>query len=112
MYSGFGCQQTSCSSCKYATSEKIYLSTAKFPPIIEDIRIEVSPHFTFHDIEKEIKDASDLVKDVSLLDVYKNKKTFRITYLNRKRNLTNEDVTPVREKIQRLLEKEFKAVIG
>ena len=97
---------------KHTTSKKIYVEPAKFPPIIEDVRVEIAPHYTFHEIESEIKKVSALVYDVALLDVYENKKTFRITFLDRKRNLSNEDILPIRNDIYKTLESEFKAIVG
>ena len=97
---------------KHVTAKKIYKPSAKFPPVIEDIRVEVQPHHTFNELSDAIIKASDLVYDVSLLDIYENKKTFRVTFLNKTRNLTNEEIAPVREKIYKLLEDNFAAKIG
>ena len=97
---------------KYVSAQKIYIERAKFPPIIEDVRIESPAHYSFQKIEKAIKDVSELVYDVALLDVYENKKTFRITYLNRSKTLTNDDINPVREMINASLISKFKAKIG
>ncbi|MDO8269736.1 MAG: phenylalanine--tRNA ligase subunit beta [Candidatus Levybacteria bacterium] len=96
----------------FASDRKIYKEPAKYPPIIEDVRIEISTVYTFSEIEKAIKDASSLVHGVALLDVYKNKKTFRINFLDRTKNLTNEDIEPVRRAIFKTLEKNFSAKIG
>lgn len=97
---------------KHATAAKKYIEPAKFPPIIEDVRIEIAPHYPFAKVAKSIQETSPLVYDVVLLDVYNDKKTFRITFLDRTRNLTNEDIGPIREKIFSLLVQNFKAKIG
>lgn len=97
---------------KHATSHKKYKEPTKFPPAIEDIRIEVSPHYTFKEISDIISSQDERVGDVKLLDVYQNKKTFRVIFLDRTKNLTTEEITPMREKIYKALEKEFKAKIG
>lgn len=96
----------------YATTEKKYMEPSKFPESIEDVRVQIPPHYTFHEIENEIEKIDERVKNVSLLDVYENKKTFRITYLDRTKNLTNEELTKIREKIYKILETKFKATIG
>jgi len=93
-----------------ASPEKNYIQPAKFPPIIEDVRIELASHYGFTKIEKAIKGVSELVH--SLLEVYENKKTFRITYLNRKANLKNDEITPIRQKVEDILTSKFKAKIG
>lgn len=97
---------------KYATSHKKYKEPTKFPPAIEDVRIEASPHYTFKEIADIISSQDDRVKEVSLLDVYQSKKTFRIVFMDRTKNLTAEDITPMREKIYKALEDNFKAKIG
>jgi len=97
---------------KSASLKKVYVVPNKFPPIIEDVRIEIDQQYTFAQITDSVKEVSSLVRDVSLLDVYQSKKTFRITYIDKKRNLTNEDIAPVREKIIKTLEKKFKAIAG
>ena len=97
---------------KSATNQRIYIEGAKFPPIVEDVRVEIPAHFSFDKIEKTIKSVSDIVEDVTLLDVYQNKKTFRITYRSRERNLTNEDILPIRKDIESILTSEFKALLG
>lgn len=96
----------------FASAKKVYKEPSKFPPIIEDVRVEIPAHYGFQKIVKAIKEVNDLVHDVSLLDVYGTKKTFRITYLNRMANLTNEDITPLREEIYSILTTKFKAKIG
>lgn len=96
----------------HASAKKIYKEPAKFPPIIEDVRVEIPAHYGFSKIVKAIKEVDELVHDVSLLDVYGNKKTFRITYLNRAANLTNENIAPVRDAINTTLTTKFKARIG
>lgn len=95
-----------------ASLSKKYIEPPKFPPIIEDVRVEIAPHYNFSKIEKAIKEVSELIADVSLLDIYKNKKTFRIIFQSRTQNLTNEDIAPVREDIYKTLKTKFKAVIG
>lgn len=97
---------------KHANAKKKYKQPAKFPPIIEDVRVEMAPHYHFSKIEKAIKEVSDLVHDVSILDVYKNKKTFRITYLDRSKSLTTEDIAPIRAKIENVFTSQFKATLG
>jgi phenylalanyl-tRNA synthetase beta subunit len=95
-----------------ATAKKTYKEPAKFPPVIEDVRVEIPAHYGFLKIVKAIKEVDNLIHDVSLFDVYGTKKTFRITYLNRLANLTNEEITPIRERIYTVLMTKFKAKIG
>lgn len=89
--------------------EKKFWPVPKYPPIIEDLRFEIDPKISYEKIIGTIKKQSGLVKDVSLLDVYQNKKTFRILYQSNERNLTNEETSRIREKIISALKKEFRA---
>ncbi len=94
---------------KNASSAKIYKPKSIFPEAIEDLRFEIDPKVTYEKIVKTIKEQSELITDVSLLDIYQNKKTFRIVYQSNEKNLTAEDITPIREKIISSLKKSFKA---
>ena len=87
---------------------KKYKPIPKYPPIIEDLAIEVSEKITVGDTIEEIKKQSPLITQVSLLDVFENSKTFHIVYQHRERNLTNEEVSKIREKILEALRKKFK----
>ncbi len=93
----------------HATLAKIYTPPSKFPEAQEDLRFEIDEEVAYDKIVKTIKEQSELVKHVELLDVYKNKKTFRIIYQAKNRNLTNEDLTELREKITSSLKSKFKA---
>lgn len=97
---------------KHASSHKAYKPINKFPPVIEDVRLEVDPNVTFKEITDTIASLDPLISQVSLLDVYKDKKTFRITYLSKKKSLTNEEIAPIRKKIESTLSKKFGALIA
>lgn len=97
---------------KYVSLKKVYKPIPKFPPIIEDIRLSLNPKVTYEEITSLIKETSKLVVDVSLLDVYEGKKTFRITYQHPDKNLTTEEVAKIREKIITVLEKELDVKIS
>lgn len=77
-------------------SKIIYQPISKFPPIIEDMTVEIKS--TYGETVDIIKKHS-LVSDVKLIDTHENNYTFRITYLNPKENLTDKEVAIVREKI-------------
>ena len=90
---------------RHATLKKMYTPIAKFPPIIEDMRFEIAEDVSFGKITNTIKKQNSLIVSVDLLDTYKTKKTYRIKYQDPERNLTNEDITPIREKITKAIEK-------
>lgn len=98
---------------KSANSSKKYTPPSKFPPIIENVRVEFPKHYSFDSVVKAIKNISDLVEDVAIFDEYKEKKiTYKITYQSKHKSLSNDDIIPVRERIHKILIEKFKAKIG
>jgi phenylalanyl-tRNA synthetase beta chain len=79
---------------------KRYQPISKYPPIIEDINIIKNDSYT--NIVKNIKEVSDLIKDVQLIDIYKDKLTLRLTFHSDTRQLASIDVAPIREKLGKL----------
>lgn len=96
----------------HCTSKKKYLQPAKYPAAIEDVRIEISDKYTYAQVVTTIKSAHPLVKKVSLLDMYKDKKTFRIVFADPSKNLTTDELTPARNAIHKALSATFKAKVG
>lgn len=110
---------------KNASLKKIYRALKKFPPIVEDVTLIVSKDVTYEEIESFILKENSLITDVSLVGTYENTKkalafknyvyeskiTFRIKYQDAAKNLRNEEVKPIREKLYKALEKEFNAKI-
>ncbi|HRN95945.1 MAG TPA: phenylalanine--tRNA ligase subunit beta [Candidatus Levybacteria bacterium] len=93
------------------SSKKQYQHISIHPPIIEDVRIAVDAGVEYETIIQTIKKNSSLIKSVELLDTYKDKKTFRITYQHATRNLTNDDIIDIRKKITSALKKDIQAAV-
>ena len=96
---------------KNASLKKEYQPLHKFPPIVEDLSIVVNADIKTEDIVSKIQSQSDLVSEVSLKDAYKNSRTFHINYQDPQKNLTNQEVSKIREKIIASLKKEFQASV-
>lgn len=96
---------------KYVSSKKTYIPVPKFPAAVEDLRIAIDPGIEYSKIVSTIKKASTLVTRVELLDTYEDKKTFRITYQSRERNLTSVDLSELREKITDHLKQDLNAEV-
>ncbi|PIT89394.1 MAG: phenylalanine--tRNA ligase subunit beta [Candidatus Levybacteria bacterium CG10_big_fil_rev_8_21_14_0_10_36_7] len=94
-----------------ATLLKNYIPVPKFPPIVEDIRVTIDPKVSYLTIVNLIHKQHELVKTVELIDIYEDKKTFRVIYQNEKKNLKTEDIIPIREKIIKSLEKNLDATV-
>jgi len=96
---------------QHATLKKTYAPLAKYPPIVEDISVVVDNIVSTGDIIEDIQKVSDLIVEISLLDQYENSRTFHIVYQDVGKNLTNDEVTEVREKVIKMLESNFAAKI-
>jgi len=94
---------------KHATMKKIYQPMSKYPALIEDMAILAPATIPTGDLMDEIKKQSTLIREVSLLDKYHETRTFHVVYQSYEKNLTSEDVTPLREKILNVLKEKFNA---
>lgn len=92
---------------QHAILKKTYTPIAKYPPILEDMAFVLDTNIPTGDIIEKIKQQSPLITEVSLLDQYEDKRTFHIRYQDKEKNLTNEEISKIREKINIAVEKEF-----
>ncbi len=91
--------------------QKKFVPIPKYPPIVEDISLKINPKIKYDEIVNLIKKQSDLVTSITLIDEFKDKKTFRIVYQHKERNLTNEEVAKIRKRISNELKTQLKAEI-
>lgn len=84
---------------KKYSNENIFVPINKYPSQIEDITIKPPKGFGYIDIVKDIKTASSMVHKVELTEIFEDKYTIRIEYLNTKKTLTDSDVEKIRKKI-------------
>jgi len=94
---------------KHATHKKTYKPLSKYPSVIEDMAILAPINIQTGDIMNEIKKQSDLIREVTLLDKYETTRTFHVIYQSYQKNLTSEDITPLREKILKALQEKLGA---
>ncbi|MGA2967798.1 MAG: phenylalanine--tRNA ligase subunit beta [Candidatus Levyibacteriota bacterium] len=92
---------------EHATLNKEYKPLNKFPPIIEDLTVIVPQEITTESLIKEIRTIDSKIVNVYLLDLYQDSKTFRITYQDPERNLTNEEVKGIRKNLFTALQNKF-----
>jgi phenylalanyl-tRNA synthetase beta chain len=86
---------------------KSFKPLPKYPPIVEDLSIITDEEIKIIDLINEIKRQSSLIVHVSLLDQFKNSKTFHIVYQHRERNLTLDETGKIRKKILENLKGKF-----
>ncbi|HVF69927.1 MAG TPA: phenylalanine--tRNA ligase beta subunit-related protein, partial [Xanthomonadales bacterium] len=84
-------------------SEKIFVPVPKFPPMIEDMAIIAPANISIGELIKTIRAQSTLIADVSVLDKYKDTRTFHVVYQSKERNLKTEEVGEIRKKILKAL---------
>lgn len=90
-----------------AKAGKTYIPVPKYPSVIEDLSFIVPEKFEIGRLLAALRNAHPLVSKVSLLDVHKDTRTVHIEYQDPAKNLTGEDITPVRKKLITLAEREF-----
>lgn len=94
-----------------SSGTKKYLPPSKYPPIIEDLSFVIQPKTYVGDLIDEIKQASEFVNNVTLIDSYQNTRTFRIEYQSKTQNLSDKEIKPIREKIINLLSAKFQVQV-
>lgn len=90
---------------------KQYIPIPKYPPSYEDLAFILPPKTPVGPILAAFKNAHPLVSDVTILDQYETTTTFHITYLSPEKNLTTEDLRPVREKLIAIAKENFNAIL-
>ena len=90
-----------------AKPTNVYTPISAHPPIVEDLSFIVPERFTIGPLITTLKATHPLVSDVTLLDVHENTRTLHITYQDPKKNLTDEEIMPVRNKLVEVATKKF-----
>ena len=98
-----------------------YKEVSKFPPVVRDISFIVDSSFVLNDYFDAIRDTGgEVVEEVELLDKYENKEkfgegktsyTFRITYRDLNKTLTNAEVNDLHAQIEKMTEKDYGGII-
>lgn len=83
----------------------------KYPAQVEDISIVLPPRVLLGEVIENIKQQDKQIITVSLVDVYDETRTVRVTYQNPRKTLTDKEVEKIRGKIIRMLQTKFGARI-
>jgi len=97
---------------QYANNHKTFTPIPSYPAIIEDLRFEFDEPVEHERVVRVIKKQSSLIRSVELYDTYGTKRTYRIAYQDATRNLTNEDIAPIRMKIITAIQKNLHAHVA
>lgn len=104
-----GCQISLPTLVKIAKTHPQYQPIPAFAPLMEDLTLTLEEKTPIGLVMDAIHDQDELVQRVSLTSEYERNFTFRITFQSRERNLSNEEVRPIREKIVRTVAEKFGA---
>lgn len=77
-----------------ASTVRKFTPISKFSPIIEDVNLNYKGNYS--DLVAKLTSLSPLIKKIDLVDIYESKLTVRITYHSDTKQLSREDIAPVR----------------
>ncbi|MBD3250712.1 MAG: hypothetical protein GF381_04055 [Candidatus Pacebacteria bacterium] len=86
-----------------------YKPQPKTSPIIEDLTFTLPQNQPVGPVITQLKLADQLVSAVELTDIYQQNYTFQVKYWDKEENLTTEDVKPIRQKLVKQIEDQFRA---
>jgi phenylalanyl-tRNA synthetase beta chain len=92
-----------------ASLHPTHIPSFPFSPIIEDLTFTLPSKTHLGPVIATVQRAHPLIQTVSLKSTYKANATFSITYQDRKRQLTDQDITPVRALIVSKLKEDHQA---
>ncbi|TSC87482.1 MAG: Phenylalanine--tRNA ligase beta subunit [Microgenomates group bacterium Gr01-1014_16] len=80
-----------------ATGLRKFTPISKFSPIIEDINVALNTKYDT--LINQIKKISPLIKQIDLIDKYGDKLTLRLSFHSDSKQLSSEDIAPLRKKL-------------
>ncbi len=95
---------------KHLRKNPTYKPKDKIPPIIEDLTFEFKQNTHIGLVIEDILSIK-YIKQVELIDSFRNRQTLRIKYLNPKKQLTATDVKDIRENIIDLVKKKHNGTL-
>jgi phenylalanyl-tRNA synthetase beta chain len=97
----------------------MYATLPKFPSVVRDLAVVVENTHSAKDLLGALKKTSPLLVDVSIFDVYRGKGiapnarslAFRMTYQDKNRTLTDQEVDEAKRRAEGELSKRFGAIV-
>jgi len=96
---------------KLSKNTKKYTPIPQNPPQIEDITLSFPPKTRIGDVLALFTDHCPLITKLELRDIFKDNYTFRIWYQDPNKNLTDAEVTVVRNKILATVKQKFGGIL-
>jgi phenylalanyl-tRNA synthetase beta chain len=104
-----GCQINLSSLIQVARTHPTYRSIPTTAPIVEDLTFTFEAKTPVGSVLKTIKNQDSLITSVDLTAEYGQNFSFKITYQSQDKNLSTEDVRPIREKIVEVISQDYRA---
>lgn len=86
-----------------------YQKLIKTASIIEALTFTLKPNTAIGELMTAFTQVDSRIKKVELLNIYKNNYSFSFIFQDKKVNISNEEVEPIRQKIVKMAQNEFKA---
>ncbi len=93
------------SAKKYPKYQKLVKTAA----IVEALTFTLNKQTAVGELIETFKKVDQRIKKIELLDIYKNNYSFSFIYQDKTVNISNEEVEPIRQKIVKIGQDEFKA---
>jgi len=94
---------------KNASKKKQYEPLSKYPAQVEDLALIVPPQTLIGEMMTVMKKISPLIVSLELFDSFQKTRTFRITYQNPRKTLTDKEVGKIRKRIIKRVKTKFDA---
>jgi phenylalanyl-tRNA synthetase beta chain len=88
---------------KLVNPARKYQPPSQYPPIIEDLTLTLPEKTLVGQVTDSIKSASKLIAQVELTSVHDRNFTFRITYQDKTKNLTDKDIEAIRKRLEKIV---------
>lgn len=95
----------------FLNSQNIYYPLPTYPPAIEDLTMIMPDKTEIGPVLKYITEKEKLVENLSIINRFENKITVRITYRNKNKNITSDEIQNSRESILRNIKLLFGIII-
>ena len=90
---------------------KSFTPLPKYPPQVEDLSVILTAQSVIGEVIDAIEKVHQKIAEVELIDIFDDTKTFRITYQDPNKTLTDNEVAKIRAKIIKMLQTKFSARI-
>ncbi len=94
---------------KHTSKVKTFNPIPLYPPIIEDYTFTFTNEIKIGYVINDIKKISLNISEILILDKFNNSFTFKIHYQSTKKQLTTEEIKPIRHTLVKLLKDKYEA---